>query len=90
MEKHFAYKIAHDPSRLVCTQSEFTEDKMLDLLNEIRQKNHRGIYWIFRQFNGKAQEALCLIDCEYARIYYHHSGDVESIDETIARLSRKT
>ena len=87
-EKHFAYKIARDPSGLVCTHSEFEEDKMLDLLKEIRESHTHGIYWIFKQLNGKPQEALCIIDCEHNRIYYHYSGEVEDIERSIQKLSQ--
>ncbi len=86
-EKHFAYKICRETGGLVCTQSEFEENKMLDLLKEIRDVHAKGIFWIFKQLNGKPQEALCIIDCEHNRIYYHYSGEVESIDKTMAKLS---
>ena len=88
-EKHYAYKIARNTSGLVCTQSEFEEDCMVDLLKEIRDVHSSGIYWIFKQLNGKPQQALCIIDCEHNRIYYHYSGEVEEIDMTIQRLSHK-
>jgi len=86
-EKHFAYRISRDSSGLVCNQSEFEEDKMLDVLKEIQNTHAKGIYWIFKQFNGKPQEALCIIDCEQNRIYYHYSGEVEDIEATIKKLS---
>lgn len=86
-ETHFAYKITRAESGIVCTESEFEEDKMLDLLKEIRAVHAKGIYWIFKQLSGKPQEALCIIDCDHNRIYYHYSGEVEDIDETIKRLS---
>ncbi len=85
-EKHFAFKISRDVSGLICTQSEFEEDKMLDLLNEIQHSQATGIYWIFKQLNGKPREALCIIDCELNRIYYHYSGEVEGIERTINKL----
>ena len=88
-EKHYAYKIARNTSGLVCTQSEFEEDSMVDLLKEIRDVHFSGIYWIFKQLNGKPQEALCIIDCEHNRIYYHYSGEVEEIEKTIQKLSHK-
>ncbi len=88
-EKHFAYKIIRDPSGLVCQQSEFEEDKMLDLLKEILEVHAKGIYWIFKQLNGKPKEALCIIDCEHNRIYYHYSGEVEDIRRTLKKLSQK-
>ncbi|KTD21928.1 hypothetical protein [Legionella londiniensis] len=87
-EKHFAYKIYREASRLVCTHYEFEEDKMLDLLKEIKQTPSAGLYWIFKQFNGKPEQALCIIDCSQNRIYYHHSGEVENLDDTIKKLSR--
>ncbi|KTC65479.1 Uncharacterised protein (plasmid) [Legionella adelaidensis] len=89
-EKHFAYKIMRDSSGLVCTHHEFEEDKMVDLLKEIQATHSNGIYWIFKQFEGKPQEALAIIDCNHNRIYYHFSGDVENISETIEKLSKKT
>ena len=88
-EKHFAYKICSEPSGLVCTQSEFEEDKMLDLLKEIQSAHAKGIFWIFKQFNGKPKEALCIIDCEHDRIYYHYSGEVEAIEHTMKKLSHQ-
>lgn len=86
-EKHFAYKVSMGSNGLVCTQSEFEKDKMLDLLKEIKDVHAKGIFWIFKALNGKPQEALCLIDCEHHRIYYHYSGEVEDIDQTINKLS---
>jgi hypothetical protein len=88
-EKHFAYRISRDPSGLVCTQSEFDEDKMLDVLNEINKSHAKGIFWIFKQLNGKPQKALCIIDCEQNRIYYHYSGVVDDLEQTIKNLSHK-
>ena len=85
-EKHFAYKISRDSAGLVCNQSEFEEDKMLDVLKDIQHTTTKGIYWIFKQWNGKPQEALCIIDCEHGRIYYHHSGEVEDLEGTIKKL----
>ena len=69
--------------------NEFEEDKMLDLLKEIRDTHARGIYWIFKQLNGKPQEALGIIDCEHNRIYYHYSGEVEDIEHTMQKLGHK-
>jgi hypothetical protein len=88
-ELHFAYKINRDASGIVCTQFEFEEAKMLDLLIEIQEQQYRGIYWIFKQLQGKPQEALSIIDCGHNRIYYHYSGEVEDIRETIKKLSSK-
>ena len=87
-EKHFAYKIYREASRVVCTHYEFEQDKMLDLLQEIQQSHAEGLYWIFKQLNGKPQEALCIIDCKEQRIYYHYSGEVEKLDDTIKKLSQ--
>jgi hypothetical protein len=86
-ENHIAYKITKDTSGLVCTHSEFEEDKMVDLLKDVKRSKYQGIYWIFKQLKGKPQEALCIIDGGYNRIYYHHSGDVEDIDAVIKKLS---
>ncbi len=88
IENHIAYKITRDAAGLVCTQSEFEKDKMLDLLNEIQHQNTKGIYWIFKELKGKPQEALCIIDCSHGRIYYHHSGVVDNIADTIKQLSK--
>lgn len=88
MENHIAYKIIKDSTGLVCTQSEFEKDKMLDLLKEIQQVDSKGIYWIFKQLNGKPQEALCIIDCSHNRIYYHYSGEVDNIEDTIKKLNK--
>lgn len=88
-EKHFAYRISRDKSGLNCSQSEFEEDKMLDVLKDIHHShNATGIYWIFKQLNGQPKEALCIIDCEHHRIYYHYSGEVEMIEDTIKKLSQ--
>lgn len=87
-ETHFAYKISRETEELVCTHYEIAEDKMLDLLQEIKEKHAKGIYWIFKQLNGKPQEALCIIDCEHNRIYYHYSGEVEELDDVIGKLSQ--
>jgi hypothetical protein len=88
-EKHFAYKISRNEAGLICSQSEFEEDKMLDMLKEIKAINAKGIYWIFKQLNGKPQEAVSIIDCEHNRIYYHFSGNVEALDEAVNKLSHK-
>lgn len=86
-EKHFAYKISHNSSDLVCTHSEIEEDKMSDLLNEIQNSNSDGLFWIFKQFDDRPQEPLCIIDCAKKRIYYHYSGDVEDLSDTIKKLN---
>lgn len=87
-EKHFAYRIHRETTGLVCTHYEFEEDKMLDLLKEIQNAKAKGIYWIFKQLEGKPQEALSIIDCEHNRIYYHYSGEVEDLQDTITKLSK--
>lgn len=86
-EKHFAYKITPGLSNLICTHSEIEEDKMLDLLKEIQKEHSDALFWIFKQFNGKPKEQLCIIDCAANRIYYHYSGEVESIADAIKKLS---
>lgn len=88
-EKHIAYKICEGSSGLVCTQSEYEEEKMCDLLKEIRDVHAKGIFWIFKQLKDEPQRALCIIDCEHNRIYYHYSGEVEEIDYLIEKLSQK-
>ncbi|KTD18811.1 Uncharacterised protein [Legionella lansingensis] len=87
-EKHYAYKVISKSSGLVCTQAEFTEDKMLDLLIDIQKNRSEGIYWILKQRDDQAQEPLCIIDCYHNRIYYHYSGEVEEIATTIKKLSK--
>lgn len=89
-EKHIAYKICREPSGLVCTHSEFEEDKMLDVLKDIQASDDTGIYWIFKQYEGKPQEALSIIDCERQRIYYHYSGEVEDLQTIINKLGKKS
>ena len=88
-EKHIAYKVCVDSSGVICTQSEYEEEKMFDLLKEIQDVHTKGIFWIFKQLNGKPQEALCIIDCAHNRIYYHYSGEVENIADTIQKLSHQ-
>lgn len=87
-EKHYAYKITSKSSGILCTHSEIEEDKMLDLLKDIKQSGSQGIYWIFKQLDNQPKEPLCIIDCDHQRIYYHYSGDVEDIDATIQKLSK--
>jgi hypothetical protein len=87
-ERHFAYKITNNASGLVCTYSEIEEDNMLDLLKEIQNNYSEGIFWIFKQFGDQPKEQLCIIDCPKKRIYYHHSGEVEDLKDTIAKLIR--
>lgn len=88
-EKHFAYKITLSSAGLVCTHSEIEEDKMVDLLKEVKNDHSQAIYWIFKQFDNQPKEQLCIIDCPNNRIYYHYSGEVEEIDEAIEKLSKK-
>lgn len=87
-EKHYAYKVTSQTSGLVCTQAEFEEEKMLDLLKEIQQNHSEGLYWILKQRDSEAMEPLCIIDCYHSRIYYHYSGEVEDITSTIQKLSK--
>ncbi|MBA2648956.1 MAG: hypothetical protein H0U75_05010 [Legionella sp.] len=86
-EKHFAFKITAGHSNLICTHSEIEEDKMLDLLKEIQDKHKDGLFWIFKQFENGPKEQLCIIDCAANRIYFHYSGEVESIQDAIEKLS---
>ncbi|WP_133129474.1 hypothetical protein [Legionella yabuuchiae] len=87
-ERHFAYKISREPGGLICTHFEFEEDRMLDVLETIHDSESKGIYWIFKQLDGKPQEALSIIDCEHRRIYFHYSGEVESLEEVIKKLKK--
>ncbi len=89
-EKHIAYKISQTSPDLVCTYSEFEEDNMLDLLKEIEEEHSEGIFWIFKQRNNKPKEQLCIIDCAAHRIYFHHSGEVDQIQNVINKLSQKS
>ena len=86
-EKHFAYKITHSPSGIVCTHSEIEENKMVDLLHEIQNEHSDGIFWIYKQFSDHPKEKLCIIDCAANRIYYHYSGEVEDLKEAIEKLA---
>ncbi|HCW6743934.1 TPA: hypothetical protein OX049_000546 [Legionella pneumophila] len=88
-EKHFAYKITLSSTGLVCTHSEIEENKMIDLLKEIKSDDSQAIFWIFKQFDMQPKEQLGIIDCSKNRIYYHYSGEVEEIDEAIEKLSKK-
>ena len=87
-EQHFAYKITGQSSGLTCSYAEIEEDKMLDLLKEIQNQDHDGVYWVFKQLKDKPKEQLCIIDCKHQRIYYHHSGEVDNIDEVIKKLMK--
>ncbi|KGP63174.1 hypothetical protein EP47_06760 [Legionella norrlandica] len=88
-EKHFAYKITHSSVGLVCTHSEIEENRMVDLLKEIKNDDSQAIFWIFKQFDNQPKEQLCIIDGPHHRIYYHYSGEVEGLDEAIEKLSKK-
>lgn len=85
-ENHIAYKITRENNGLVCKDLVFEEDKMRDLLVDIQASQCKGIYWVFKQLEGKPQEALCIIDCTYQRIYYHYSGEVVGVSTMIERL----
>lgn len=85
-EQHFAYRITRSEAGLVCTHSEFEEDKMLDLLKEIKNNHSESLFWIFKQFGEQPKEQLCIIDCAKNRIYYHYSGEVETLQEAIEKL----
>lgn len=87
-EKHFAYKITHESHDAIMTHFEFEEDKMLDLLKDIQKAGTSGIYWIVKQRDAQPGEPLCIIDSTHQRIYYHHSGDVEDINDMIRKLSQ--
>ncbi|HAT8620630.1 TPA: hypothetical protein JA993_00400 [Legionella pneumophila] len=88
-EKHFAYKITLSSTGLVCTHSEIEENRMIDLLKEIKNDDSQAIFWIFKQFDKQPKEQPGIIDCTQNRIYYHYSGEVEKIDEAIEKLSKK-
>ena len=86
-EKHYAYKITPYTSGLNCPHSVLQNDKMIGLLKEIESQHSDGIFWIFKQSNEQPQEALCIVDCEKKRIYFHYSGEVENLNDTIANLN---
>ncbi|STX30055.1 Uncharacterised protein [Legionella beliardensis] len=87
-EKHFAYKIKSDAAGLVCTYAEIEKNKMLDLLQLVQKDHEIGLYWVFKQLDNQPKEPLCIIDCSQKRVYYHYSGDVEDLDDTIKKLSK--
>ncbi|KTD17851.1 hypothetical protein [Legionella jordanis] len=87
-ERHYAYKVTSEASGLVCTQAEFEEARMLDLLIEIQNNHREGLYWILKQRDSQEKEPLCIIDCYHNRIYYHYSGEVEDIASTIQKLTK--
>lgn len=87
-EQHYAYKITHGASLgLNCPHNALEKDKMVDLLKEIDNKHNEGIFWIFKQFDDRPQEPLCIIDCAKKRIYFHYSGEVEDLKDAIANLT---
>lgn len=57
-EKHFAYKITLSSTGLVCTHSEIEENRMIDLLKEIKNDDSQAIFWIFKQFDKQPKEQL--------------------------------
>lgn len=85
-ERHYGYKITRGTWGFVYPHFELQKEKMVDLLKEIESQHYDGIFWIFKQFDNKPQEQLCIIDCPNNRIYYHYSGDVEDLNIAIARL----
>lgn len=87
-EQFYAYTITHELAGLKCTHSEIEEDKMLDLLKDIQRANSEGLLWIFRQLDDQPKEQFCIIDCSHNRIYYHYSGDVEDLADTIKKLTK--
>lgn len=86
-EKHIAYRINLTSADLACIHSEFEENKMLDLLKEIKEEHSEGIFWIFKQFDNHPKEPLCIIDCHAGRIYYHYSGEVDDLQKAIENLT---
>lgn len=86
-EKHFAYKITRGSCGFLYPHFELQKEKMVDLLKEIEHQHYDGLFWIFKQFDNQPQEQLCIVDCVKNRIYYHYSGNVEDLDETISRLT---
>lgn len=86
-EKHFAYKIARGSSGFLYPHFELQKEKMVDLLTEIEKQNYDGLFWVFKQFDNHPQEQLCIVDCPNHRIYYHFSGEVEDLHDTINKLN---
>lgn len=86
-EQHYAYKIIPGDHQVVCSPAPIIELKMLDLLNKIHMDRMGGIYWVFKKLDGSAAEPLCIVDCDNNRIYYHFSGLVDDLDETITKLN---
>jgi hypothetical protein len=89
-ENHIAYKIVYKPDGMECTHHAFEEVHMLDMLVNIQALDKKGIYWIFKQLDGKPQEPLSIIDCEHQRIYFHYSGEVEAMDDVIHKLKQSS
>ncbi|MGC1182368.1 hypothetical protein [Legionella sp.] len=86
IENHFAYKITHGNHGFLYPHFELQKEKMVDLLKEIERQHYDGLFWVFKQFDNQPPEQLCIIDCSHNRIYYHYSGDVEDLKETICKL----
>lgn len=86
-ENHFAYKVTRGSCGFLYPHFELQKEKMVDLLSEIEKQHYDGLFWVFKQFNNNPQEQLCIIDCTNNRIYYHFSGEVENLQDTIKRLT---
>lgn len=90
MKEHFyAYEISYNICQMVCTTSEFTEDKMLDILEDIVESHADSLFWILKKSKEQSKTPFSIIDCPNNRIYYHYSGEVEALDETIQKLTQK-
>ena len=87
-EIHYAYRITNSTSGLVCTYSEFEEDKMIDLLLDIKKSAIKDIFWVFKKRDSSPEEPICIIDGPYNRIYFHYSGEVEQLDDVIKKLTK--
>ena len=86
-ETHFAYKITHAASRIIFTGAEIEEDHMANLLLRIKADTSEAIYWVFKQVDNEPKQQMCIVDRLANRIYYHHSGVVDNLDETIHKLT---
>lgn len=86
-ETHYAYLLQRDTDGFVAPRFVLQTEKMFDLLKEISSNHHEGLFWVFKQFDAMPQEPLCIIDCAPARIYYHYSGEVEDLKQTMIRLA---
>jgi hypothetical protein len=87
-EIHYAYKVEISSDGIESKSSGFQSNKMLHLLTQIQKEPKQGLYWVLKQFENHPKEHLCLVDSGADRIYYHYSGEVESLSEAIARLSK--